>query len=403
MLRTLIFRLFSDRPPIPTPTPSIKLSSTKIPRAPPIPGFLSNSTTDPAVIATQLPPVQVRAASEPKSNMKPLPSPPALNLRQTPTPPQPRPLTNGHKKPSTPPGTINKGKIPSPEKIKPTIQKPIPSPIFVPPPIVPTISNVRLGANLEVGRLQMEDLAEKEFNQIYESYIDHLLEEVIQSDFEKPSIPEVILAVITDLTNDDRHHDDDDDDDGGDRDYPNDEGNHIDLPVANTLERVYHFNQDKFRSASPHVNNNTQSTINNDIDYYYTHVHQTVANTNDISNHDSIRSTNSSNQSIGLLSTADAVPSYVQVRNRAPFVEPSDEYSSPRLEQRVVGRFERRADSLDPTGKRKRSSRPRSSNHTTTINCVYLSGKHKMLRPSRPRREEKGEKRHRLNHRCIMN
>ena len=160
----------------------------------------------------------------------------------------------------------------------------------------------------------MEDLAEKEFNQIYESYIDHLLEEVIQSDFEKPSIPEVILAVITDLTNDDRHHDDDDDDD--DRNYHNDEDNHTDLPLANGIERVYNFNQDKFRSASPHVNNNTHSTINNDIDYYYTHVHQTVANTNDISNHDSIRSTNSSNQSIGLLSTADAAPTYVQVRNR---------------------------------------------------------------------------------------
>ncbi|CAF4433838.1 unnamed protein product, partial [Adineta steineri] len=128
-------------------------------------------------------------------------------LTPTPAPPPPPPapvipIVNGHKKKTSLPNTQ---KVPSPEKVKPTNNKPLPSPIFVPPPTIPNPAIARAAANIEVGRLEMEDLAQKELTIIYESYINDLIEEVIQSDFEKPSIPEVILAVMTDLTNDERN------------------------------------------------------------------------------------------------------------------------------------------------------------------------------------------------------
>ena len=98
---------------------------------------------------------------------------------------------------------------------------------------------VNLSVNIEIDRLEMEDLTERELNQRCEYYYQELLEEVIQSDSEQPSIPEVILAVITDLTNDQIESD--------------------------------------------------------DIDYYYTRVHQAAMNSN------SVHSRNSSGQSTTLM------------------------------------------------------------------------------------------------------
>ena len=151
----------------------------------------------------------------------------------------------------------------------------------------------------------MEDLAEKEMNRFYESYVDGLLEEIIQSDFEKPSIPEVILAVITDLTNDDE----------GSSDIDDNHPNHIDLPHSNGLPQIYNFGQDKARSSSPITltSNTNGHAINGEMDYYYTRVQQTVANVHDLSNHDSIRSTSSSNQSVAILSAAEPASNYLQV------------------------------------------------------------------------------------------
>ncbi len=250
------------------------------------------------MITTQFPPIKTRAASEPKeTNMKPLPSPPVPIKRLTPTPPPPPPIVNGHKKKTTPPGTvIQQQRDPSPDKVKSTTSKPLASSIFVPPPTIPNTSNVRIDTSIEIGRLEMEDLAEKELNTIYESYVNSLLEEVIQSDFEKPSIPEVILAVITDLTNDD----------DGDRDR--------DQQSSTNFNQIYNFNQDKARSSSPITFNNNTNGTNGDIDPYYTRVHQTVTNVNGLSNHGSIRSTTSSTQSTGLITATESTSNYLQVK-----------------------------------------------------------------------------------------
>jgi hypothetical protein len=284
----IFFSVTTKPPPIPTP-----ISSTKVPKPPPIPKILPNSTTKPVVITTQFPTIKTRAASEPKesaTNLKISPSPPAQIKRLTPTPPPiPQLVVNGHKKKTTPPGTITRQeKAPSPDKVKSAPNKSLSSSIFVPPPIIPNTSNVLVSANIEIGRLEMEDLAEKELNNIYESYVNNLIEEVIQSDFEKPSIPEVILAVITDLTNDDD----------------------VNQQPSNNFNQIYNFNQDKARSSSPNTYNNG---TNGDIDHYYTRVHQKAANINGLTTHDSIRSTNSSNKSIGLMSTADPASNYLQV------------------------------------------------------------------------------------------
>ncbi|CAF4530909.1 unnamed protein product [Rotaria sp. Silwood1] len=300
-------------PPIPTSTKSS--SPNKIPKASPMSTFPLNSNTNPIVITTQFQSTKTRAVSEPKestTNVKP-PSSPTITIKQlTPTPPPSSPtipikhltstppppsMVNGHINKFTQLDTNTQQKVSSPEKIKSTNNKLLPSSIFVPPPTIPSASNVRIGGNIEIGRLEMKDLADKDSDNIYESYINDLIEEVIQSDFEKPSIPEVILAVITDLTNDD-----DDDEQNNDQQYLND------------FNQIYNFSQDKPYSAQTIIYNNYNNDTNGDIDNYYTRVHQTVKNTNGLTNHDSIRSTNSSNQSTGLTSAAEPPSTYLTTR-----------------------------------------------------------------------------------------
>ena len=71
---------------------------------------------------------------------------------------------------------------------------------------------------------------------------------------------------------------------------------------------IYYFNQDKSPFKFTICNNNT----NGDIDYYYTRVHQTCNEW--INDHDTVRSTNSSDQSIGLIPTIDQTSNYLQVK-----------------------------------------------------------------------------------------
>ncbi|UJR33757.1 hypothetical protein I4U23_021184 [Adineta vaga] len=303
-----------NRPPaIPNANSSTKPSSTKASKPT---SSLSNSTTNPAIVTTQFAPSKVRAASEPKESTSttttatasfkiPSASPaPIKRLTPTPPPPLPIPIVNGHKKKTTPPGTITQQKAPSPEKIKPSMNKPLPTSIFVPPPTIPTTSNNtnnRPANNIEVGRLDTEDLASKEFIRIHESYINDLIEEVIQSDFEKPSIPEVILAVITDLTHDD--------------DQEEAEDNDLVQQHLNGFNQIYNFNQDKGHSSSSTIYHNNQNNgTNGDIDHYYTRVNQVTTHLNGGSNHDTVRSTNSSSQSIGLTSSTDPSSTYAQTR-----------------------------------------------------------------------------------------
>jgi len=132
----------------------------------------------------------------------------------------------------------------------------------------------------------MEDLAERELNNICEFYYQDLLEEVIQSDFEKPSIPEVILAVVTDLTNDE------------------DDEIEFENNNNNNQTSIYYFNHDT---------SNSSSIINtkNDLDYYYTRVHQAVTNVN---GYDTTRSTNSSDQSVILIPIIDQTSNELQVK-----------------------------------------------------------------------------------------
>jgi hypothetical protein len=141
------------------------------------------------------------------------------------------------------------------------------------------IPTVHIGTNIEIDRLEMEDLDERELNNLCEFYYQNLLEEVIQSDFEKPSIPEVILAVITDLTNEDN------------------EGVDVIEFENNTQNSIYYFNQD--------------TNTNNDIEYYYTRIHQAAPNVND---HDTELSTNSSDQSITLVPIIDQTSNELQVK-----------------------------------------------------------------------------------------
>ena len=155
----------------------------------------------------------------------------------------------------------------------------------------------------------MDDASDKDLNKIYESYVNDLIEEVIQSDFEKPSIPEVILAVITDLTNDD-----DDDNSNNDPEQQLQPPPPTSSSSTNNLNQIYNFYQDKARSPSPMpYNNQTTNGTNGDIDNYYTRVHQTVNNINGLNNHDSVRSTNSSTQSLGLTTAPETTSNYLQV------------------------------------------------------------------------------------------
>ena len=343
-------------PTIPLPGPATKAPKT-------LQTSVSNSTINPVVITTQFPSAKTRAASEPREkNTKPSISPPIPPKRSTPTPPL-EPVVNGHKKKTTPPGTVTQPpRAPSPDKTKVTVNKPSSTSIFVPPPTLPNASNVRIDANIEIGRLEMEDVAEKEPTKIYESYVNDLIEEIIQSDFEKPSIPEVILAVITDLTNDDDHHE---------RQLPLPPV----VPAPANLNQIYNFNQDKPCSTSPMPYPNTNGT-NGDIEHYYTRVHQTVTNNNGVNNHDSVRSTNSSNQSSALATVAEPTSNYVQVGLRVFLRRELNgiEFFF-RLEQHVVVRFELPDDLSDPMVKKKKLLQQKLSNPTTITNQDYPNGK----------------------------
>jgi len=220
------------------------MPSNNIPKAPPLPSFLLNSTT-PVIITTQFP---SRALSEPKESP---------------------PIVNGSNKQQT---NISERKLSLSEKLK-------------------EVSTVRIDANIEIGRLEMEDLAERELNNLCEFFYQDLLEEIIQSDFEKPSIPEVILAVITDLTKDDNDNDQ--------IEYENNNNN-------NHQNSIYYFN--------PEIPNSNLSSVinpNDDIDYYYTRVHQAATNAN---GHDTLLSVNSSDQSIALIPIIDQTSNEIQVK-----------------------------------------------------------------------------------------
>ena len=200
-------------------------SLNNIPEAPALPSFLVNSTK-PTIITTQFP-------SKPKES----PSPPP-------------PITNGSI--SKQHNIIER----KPSSFKEQVHE---------------TSIVRLGANIEVGRLEMKDIAERELNHLCEYYYQDILEEVIQSDFEKPSIPEVILAVITDITDDDQ--------------------------VPNVQNPIYYLNQHS----------------NEDIENYYKHIHQTATHPN---GQDSARSTTSSDKSITLVPIIDRTSNDLQVKFR---------------------------------------------------------------------------------------
>ena len=302
-----LFSVTNKPPPIPNANSAIKAPPTKAPKPA---SALLNSTTNPSIVTTHFTTLKTRAASEPKESTTTttkttttthkLPSlSPAPTKRLTPTPPPPPPsvpITNGHKKKTSPPGTVLQQKAPSPEKLKPSVNKPLPSPIFVPPPTIPTTSN-RSNNATEVGRVETEDLPSKELTRIYEGYVNDLIEEVIQSDFEKPSIPEVILAVITDLTNDDEEEEEDND--------------HV-RQHLNGFNQIYNFNQDKGRSSSPTIYHNNGT--NGDIDHYYTRVHQSTTHLNGVNNHDLVQSTNSSSQGTSLTSANDSAPAYSEVK-----------------------------------------------------------------------------------------
>lgn len=151
-------------------------------------------------------------------------------------------------------------------------------------PSIKEMSPVHINGNIEIGRLEMEDITERELNNLCEYYYEDLLEEIIQSDFEKPSIPEVILAVITDLTNDD-------------------EENKIDLE---NNDSIYYFNQD-----TPHSTSSSIINSNNDMDIYYTQVNRTKTNFN---GHDTVASTDSSDKSVALIPIINETSDELQVK-----------------------------------------------------------------------------------------
>ena len=132
---------------------------------------------------------------------------------------------------------------------------------------------------LEKTDVKRTRLSEKELNALCDLFYQGLLEEVIQSDFEKPSIPEVILAVITDLTNDDSKK-------------PSDSEN-------DPSSTVYYFNQEQDRPPTA-----TVASSSAEIEHYYAHVRQSIPDAN---GHDSMRSTKSSSSSIDLIPLDDRV------------------------------------------------------------------------------------------------
>ncbi|CAF1558487.1 unnamed protein product [Adineta ricciae] len=143
-------------------------------------------------------------------------------------------------------------------------------------PTLPVEQNdypVRIASNISINRLEMEDLAEQKLNKLCESYYDELLEEVIQSDFEKPSIPEVILSVITDLTADEEI--DEEDDLSIDHQLYDDEDVGPEFENENNNNSIYFFKQDQAA-----VGPSSTTNANGNIDYYYNSVRQAVTNGN---------------------------------------------------------------------------------------------------------------------------
>ncbi|CAF1150990.1 unnamed protein product [Adineta steineri] len=304
----------------PPPVP-ILTSSNSVPKPPPLPSFVSNTTPTtttntiskiPVVITTQF---QSRTLSESKES-----SPPMSIQRVSPT-----------------------SSIINEQNKQPTITiERIPSFSERPNEIFPT----RKGANIEIGRLEIEDLARRELDNRCELYYQDLLEEIIQSDFEKPSIPEVILSVITDLTADDV--DDDDIEQTCEEE--------IEFETDN-IDSIYYFKQDK-----PRLNSSPMLNTNNDIDYYYTCVRQAVENGND---HDTMRSINNSDQIIPIISNIDQTSNSLQTRETrrrtirttrrfvgpdgkeketitTKIVEPHDDYQSRLIERKEAHREFRR-------------------------------------------------------------
>ncbi|CAF0868970.1 unnamed protein product [Didymodactylos carnosus] len=211
--------LSTKPPPVPTSISSMKSNNNNsfIPVAPPLPAHLQspptklNSSFTPSngdqqqqkpnlkresmIITTQFPTKQ-RSPSETKPSIPKSSLPPATNKLPAPTIQQ----TKIPAKIVTPPSPIQV-KLPTPPPLLSSMDK---------NPSV-GVTTVRINGNerqpsprIEVGRLNMEDVkpTDRELDDICQVYVNSLIEEVIQSDFEKPSIPEVILAVITDLTND---------------------------------------------------------------------------------------------------------------------------------------------------------------------------------------------------------
>lgn len=291
----------------PLPTPPNKPSLSKILQQTSLATFVPNSTgnTNAGLITTQFPSVPAEDMIDKHNSFNESTANIPISIqRKTPSPPPPaaNKAVNENEK-MTPPSTISQGKGSSPERSKTNIQRPLSSSIFVPPPTVPTISNVRLSSNIEVGRLQLEDITQSEEDNIYESYVEALIEEVIQSDFEKPSIPEVILAVITDLTND--------------NDVIDEPMVPVETVYSNGTQHIYNFGQEKGRSTSPVIvtGNNTNININSgEIDCYYTRVQQTVSHVHDGPNQDSMPSNNtSSNQVVGQAPIVDGSSNHHQV------------------------------------------------------------------------------------------
>ena len=247
-----------------------------IPKAPPLPSFLSNNST-PVILTTQFPSV---------------------------TPPEPTTL------PPLPP-TTNKTR-----KSRPVIVERRPSMTVN----EPDTSAVRIEANIEIGRLQMKDLAERELTRLCERHYQDLLEEVIQSDTEKPSIPEVILAVITELTNDE------------------DEFNEN----SNYRTSIEPFNQDTSYSTD-------------DTELYYPPMQPVTTN--------ALRSTNSSDQSH--FSTSDEVQMIENQRKIKSIF---------RLEQHAVEQYGRLDDFLHPMVNKLKLSQQKSSNLIMIINSGLANG-----------------------------
>ncbi|UJR13522.1 hypothetical protein I4U23_000536 [Adineta vaga] len=246
-------------PPSPRPAP-VLTTLTSIPKASPLPSFTSNSniTNNPASNGTTKPPIVLTTQ---------FPSRSSSEEKQTYS------------------STSTQSLSPTLSKVnKDTKQH--------------DIYPVRIGSNFAINRLEMEDLAERKLNKICESYYQDLLEEVIQSDFEKPSIPEVILSVITDLTADDENNNNNNDNNTEDNFSIDDQLYDEEFENNNNNNSIYYFKHNQSHSTSP----SPIKTIG-DIDYYYTSVRQAVSNGK------------SPDQNFILIPTANEVTNSLQARS----------------------------------------------------------------------------------------